>query len=158
MAFHRAIGIEFKEGVVVEATFQDGKVIQYDMAELYGKYPQLRALEDRELFTSGYTVGGYGVVWNDDLDIEMETIYQEGTTVRRVEPAHYVVLGEAVWAARAEKDITRKELGKIVGVDPEVIHDLEKGIAKPPDSIMKKLSETLETEFEFTTNPEEVQP
>lgn len=28
-------------------------------------------------------MGAYGIMWNDDLDIETETIYEDGVTVRK---------------------------------------------------------------------------
>ncbi len=46
-------------------------------------HPQLEALKDRTLFQSGKLVGGYGIIWNDDLDIEAETIYEDGNLVGR---------------------------------------------------------------------------
>ena len=46
-------------------------------------YPQLKALQDRSLFLSAKMVGAYGIVWNDDLDIETETIYEGGKTVHK---------------------------------------------------------------------------
>ena len=78
--FHKATDMRFLEGTAMEVIFQDGKVKQYDMASLFDKYPQLRALEDRELFLSGKLMGAYGIMWNDDLDIETETIYEDGVT------------------------------------------------------------------------------
>ena len=71
--FHKAVDLKFKEGTILEMTFQDGLVKQYDLAVLFDKYPQLKALENRELFLSGKLMGMYGIVWNDDLDIEAET-------------------------------------------------------------------------------------
>ena len=41
------------------------------MSGLFPKYPQLRALEKRTLFLSERLVGAYGIVWNDNLDIEV---------------------------------------------------------------------------------------
>lgn len=79
--FHKAVKLEMKEGTVLELTFQDGKVKQYDMSVLFSKYPQLTALKDRNLFLSGQLMGGYGIVWNDELDIEVETIYEDGISV-----------------------------------------------------------------------------
>ncbi|MBQ3882266.1 MAG: DUF2442 domain-containing protein [Bacteroidales bacterium] len=80
--FHKAEKLEFREGTVLHLTFQEGKVKGYDMAVLFDKYPQLCALKDRALFLSGQLdVGGYGVVWNEDLDISAETIYEEGETI-----------------------------------------------------------------------------
>ena len=79
--FHRAVDLKFKDGTLLELTFQDGKVIRYDMAVLFDKYPQLCALKDRELFESGKLVG-LGIIWNDGIDIETETIYEEGEVVQ----------------------------------------------------------------------------
>lgn len=77
--FHKATKLEFREGTLLELTFQNGEVRLYDMSVLFEKYPQLKALQDRELFISGRLMGAYGITWNDNLDIEAETIYEEGT-------------------------------------------------------------------------------
>ena len=69
-------------------TFQDGKVKRYDMSVLFSKYSQLETLKNRTMSTSAEMLGPYGVVWNDDLDIEAETIYEDGETVREEKPLH----------------------------------------------------------------------
>ena len=79
--FHKAIDLKFKEGTVVEVTFEDGMVKQYDMMVLSKKYPQVSALKDRKLFLSGRLMGYYGIIWNDDIDIETEEIYEFGETI-----------------------------------------------------------------------------
>lgn len=81
--FHKAIDLMLLEGTAMEVTFQDGIVKRYDMSVLFSKYPQLRALQDRSLFLSAKMVGAYGIMWNDDLDIETETIYEDGKTVHK---------------------------------------------------------------------------
>ena len=83
--FHKAVNLEFKEGTTLELTFQDGKIIQYDIAVLFDKYPQLRALKNRDLFLSGRLMGSYGIIWNNELDIEAETIYEDGQAIIRIE-------------------------------------------------------------------------
>lgn len=80
--FHKAIGLRFLEGTALEVTFRTGEVKRYDMRVLFPKYPQLAVLEDRDLFLSGKLMGSYGIIWNDDLDIETETIFRDGVTVR----------------------------------------------------------------------------
>ena len=82
--FHKAIDLKFLTGTTLEVTFQDGAVKEYDMRALFSKYPQLKALENRDLFLSGKLIGAYGIIWNDDLDLETETIYEEGKTVGHV--------------------------------------------------------------------------
>ena len=79
--FHKATDLTFREGTSLEVRFRDGKVKQYDMASLFDKYPQLKALEDRDLFLSGKLMGAYGIVWNEDIDIDTEEVYQNGRDV-----------------------------------------------------------------------------
>ena len=99
--FHKAMDMKFLDGTAMEVLFQDGKVKRYDIAELFGKYPQLRALKDRKLFLSGKLMGSYGIIWNEDLDIETETIYEEGVTVRKKSPVRSLAAAAAVASAHA---------------------------------------------------------
>ena len=78
---HKANCLEFKEGTCLTLAFEDGQIREYDMSDLFSKYPQLEALRNRSLFESGRLAGSYGIIWNEDLDIEAETIYQEGRSV-----------------------------------------------------------------------------
>lgn len=142
--FHKAVNLEMKEGTVIELTFRDGKVKQYDMAVLFDKYPRLSALKDRELFLSGRLMGAYGIVWNDELDIEAETVYEDGITVRTVRPAGSLVAGEAVAAARARKGISQMELAEATGIDQSDISKIERGVANPSVGTLSRIAEALD--------------
>ena len=72
--FHKAINVQFLENTVLEVTFTDGVIMRYDVASLFQKYPQLKQLENRSLFEKGKLVSGYGIIWNDELDIETDFI------------------------------------------------------------------------------------
>lgn len=61
--------------------FIDGTVKRYDILSLAKKFPQLNALKDRKLFLKGRLMGFSGVVWNDELDISAETVYEDGLDV-----------------------------------------------------------------------------
>lgn len=148
--FHRATGLKFCEGTALEVTFRDGLVKRYDMAGLFGKYPQLRTLEDRDLFCSGKLVSGFGIIWNEDLDIETETIYQDGLTVRRVTPAANAMVGDAVAAARAAVGMTQKELAAATGIDQSDISKIERGVANPAVSTLARIAEALGAELAIT--------
>ncbi len=141
--FHRAIDLEFGEGTVLNLTFQDGKVKQYDMAVLFEKYPQLCALKNRELFLSGRLMGSYGIIWNDDLDIEAETIYEEGETVQIVKLGANIMAGNAVSSARAKMDISQKELSEATGIDQSDISKIERGAANPSVNTLNRIAEAL---------------
>lgn len=131
----------------MELTFQDGKVKQYDMSVLFDKYPQLQALEDRALFLSGQLIGAYGIVWNDDVDIEAETIYEEGTTVGNVRPAAYTMVGDAVAAARARKGFSQKELAQATGIDQSDLSKIERGVANPSIGTLNRIAEALDAKL-----------
>lgn len=141
--FHKAISLTFREGTSLEVRFQDGKVKRYDMASLFGKYPQLRALEDRNLFLSGKLMGAYGIVWNDDLDIEVETIYEDGETVRTEKPVTENPAARAVAAARSVSGLSQQELARKTGIDQSDISRIERGTANPSVQTLDRIAKAL---------------
>lgn len=137
------MNLEFKEGTTLEVTFQSGEVKQYDIASLFPKYPILEALKDRSLFTSGKLIGHYGIVWNDDLDIEAETIYEDGITIRTVEVPFNIGVANAVYSARAKTGISQKELADLTGIDQSDISKIERGIANPSVNTLNRIAVAL---------------
>ena len=140
--FHKAIKLEFKEGTALQLTFQDGKVKRFDMAVLFDKYPQLLALRNRALFTSGRLAGYYGIIWNDDLDIEAETIYEEGIPVGEPRPVEQTA-SAAVLRARAQKGLSQKQLAALTGIDQADISRIERGLANPSVSTLERIAVAL---------------
>ena len=141
--FHKAIDLKLLEGTALEVTFQDGTVKRYDMSSLFSKYPQLKALQDRSLFLSGKMLGAYGIVWNDDLDIEAETIYEDGETVRREDVTIYQPSAHAVSAARAAVGISQKQLSTLTGIDQSDISKIERGVSNPSVATLERIAKAL---------------
>ncbi len=141
--FHKALELQFLEGSAFEVTFQDGYVKRYDIAQLFEKYPQLKALEDRTLFLSGKLDGYYGIRWTDELDLETETVYQEGETVRKLPPAPNIAVGEVVLSARAKKGYTQKQLSEATGIDQSDVSKIERGVSNPSISTLNKIAVAL---------------
>ncbi len=141
--FHKAVNLRFLEGTALEVVFQDGTVKQYDMAELFAKYPQLKALNNRDLFLSGKLMGAYGIIWNDDLDIEIETIYDDGKTVRVDQLPGNLAVASAVSSARASKGISQKQLASLTGIDQSDISKIERGIANPSVATLDRIAKAL---------------
>ena len=146
--FHKAINLSFREGTTLELTFQDGVVKQYDMSELFSKYPQLIVLEDRDLFLSARLASPYGIIWNDDLDIEAETIYEEGTTVRTGPPVSNEV-GDMILAARAKANLSQKQLSSLTGIDQSDISKIERGLSNPSVSTLDRIAKALGGKLEI---------
>ena len=115
--FHKAIGLQFLDSTAMAVTFQDGSVKRYDISVLFPKYPQLESLKNRELFLSGRLVGAYGIVWTDELDIETETIYEDGETIDIKLVKIQKVSSQAVLSARAKAGLSQKELSDLSGIE-----------------------------------------
>lgn len=60
-------------------TFECGEQKLYDMKPLL-EYPVFSPLTNKALFKSAHT-DGCTVVWNDDIDIDPECLYNEGIPV-----------------------------------------------------------------------------
>ena len=144
--FHKAIRLDYLENTTLELTFQDGKVMRFDMATLFGKYPQLKALENRELFTAG-KMGAYGIRWNDDLDIEAETIYQDGKLICTEKTPVNIMVAYAVGSARAKAGLSQSELAKKSSIDQADISKIENGLANPSISTLERLAKALDAEL-----------
>ena len=144
--FHKPVKLEFKEGTLLELTFRTGEVNQFDMATMFAVYPPAEALRDRTLFTSG-KLSGYGIIWNDDLDIEAETVYEEGTLVRTVNLPGDIDVAEAVLSARAAAGLSQKELAAVTGIDQSDISRIERGMANPSVLTLRRLAEGLGMEL-----------
>ncbi len=141
--FHKAIDLKFMDGTAMAVTFQDGAVKKYDMRVLFSKYPQLKALEDRDLFLSGKLMGAYGVYWNDDLDIEAETIYEDGETIRTENIPIQNASSHAVSSARAIAGISQKQLAVLTGIDQSDISKIERGVANPSVATLDRIAAAL---------------
>lgn len=141
--FHKASKLSFGEGTVLELTFQNGEVKAYDMAVLFSKYPQLEALRDRDLFLQGKLMGSYGIIWNDELDIEAETIYEDGVTIRHQAVAANDLAASAVLSARAKAGMSQSELAEKTGIDQSDISKIERGLANPSVVTLSRLAEAM---------------
>ena len=81
------------------------------------------------------------------MDIEAETIYEDGETVREEKPAAFVMVGNAVAAARAKKGLSQKELSGLTGIDQSDISRIERGIANPSINTLSRISRALDAEL-----------
>ena len=141
--FHKALSVKFLEGTALIVAFKDGTVKYFGMSTLFKKYPQLKALKNRDLFLSGELMGEYGIIWNEDLDIEVETIYESGRTIEIQKVSVHEASARAVAYARAVAGVTQKELATSSGIDQSDISKIERGIANPSVGTLEKIANAL---------------
>ena len=99
-------------------------------------------------------MGGYGIRWNDELDIEAETIYEEGICVRQDKPLSCSV-GNAVMEARAEAGFSQSQLARITGIDQSDISRIERGLGNPSVSTLSRIADALGRHLEIRITAQE---
>ncbi|MDR1292849.1 MAG: DUF2442 domain-containing protein [Clostridiales Family XIII bacterium] len=77
---HRIVELNTLPELKLSAMFENGERRIYDVAPLIPRWPAFRPLEDVPgLFEVARTdMGGLGVVWNDEIDIASDEIWENG--------------------------------------------------------------------------------
>ena len=146
--------MKLQDGVTLDVTFEDGLVKRFDMSQLYDYYPPYRDLENRELFESA-KLYRYIIIWNDLLDVGTDTIYEEGLTIRELKPFRNVDVGDAVGLARATRRVSQAELADKTGMDQSDISKIERGIANPSMSTLRKIADALDCKLVVRLEPKD---
>lgn len=143
------------EGTFVLATFQDGTQKKYDIRTMYDIFPQLKELEkDEELFKKiSVDTGGYGVSWNDDLDIDAEEIWENGEKINTVEVDCIIKTGLILANTRENLNMTQKELARKTGIYQGDISKIERGVANPSLSTLKRLADGMNMQLKIEFIP-----
>lgn len=142
---HKAIKLYLKEGTTIDILFLDGKTKRYDVLKMSKKYSKLNDLKDRKIFLSGKLFGWGGVIWNDELDLDANVIYEDGEDVESEENATEIILGFLIKQARLEKQLTQEELSNLIDIDQADLSKIENGKLCPSLSTIKRISKGLNT-------------
>lgn len=139
---NRIVFVKPLDGTVLLVGFQNGVEKTYDVKNMFAMFPQMQILEkDKALFNNVVVdTGGYGISWNDELDIESEEIWENGTKIGNISNDVLVELGYNLTLARENANITQKELAQKTGIDQANISKIERGIANPSLSTLKRLA------------------
>ena len=81
--FHKVKSVCALPDHQLSVQFAEGVTKIYDVKPLFLKWPAFRALEnDPELFSAvEVDAGGYGIVWNDDLDLSCDELFANGQSL-----------------------------------------------------------------------------
>lgn len=83
MRFHKIKDIAALPDMKLSVQFANGETKVYDVKPLKKQLPAFQALEDESLFGSVQVdQGGYGIVWNDNLDLSCDELWANGMTVQ----------------------------------------------------------------------------
>ena len=123
--------------------FADGVFKQFDLKPLINKYPPFKALTSvKGLYECAkIDIGGFGIVWNDELDLSADGLYERGiecSPPQNIAKFHNQLIDELV-SARKKAGLSQKQLEIISGVAQPCIARTETGSTDPQLSTLLKM-------------------
>ena len=78
--FHKVRAVDPLPNYMLSVSFENGEQRKYDVKPLFNKFDAFKTLEGiKGLFEQvRVDLGGYGVSWNDDIDLSCDELYYNG--------------------------------------------------------------------------------
>ena len=78
--FHKIKNVSPLPEYKLSVQFSEGVTKIYDVKPLFKKIPAFKSFESGNDFGGVYVdVGGYGIIWNDDVDLSCDELWESGT-------------------------------------------------------------------------------
>ena len=149
---HRVQEVKAKDNLIIEVLFVGGEIKKYDVKNLFEIFPQFKELENNNTLFNKVSVdiGGYGISWNDELDLDAETLWIDGILVEIQKPTNINhILAYQLLQAREGAKLTQKELAEKTGIYQADISKIERGIGNPSLLTLKRLADGLDMDLEL---------
>ncbi|MCM1224183.1 MAG: helix-turn-helix domain-containing protein [Lachnospiraceae bacterium] len=142
---HKIQSVKPLKDLKVSVLFQNGTEKEYDIHKLYPAFPQFKEFElNNELFNQVQVdTGGYGISWNDNLDLDAEDIWEDGTEVCTHDVDVVFLLADSLMKIRDQAGMTQKQLAEATGIYQADISKIERGLGNPSISTLKRLAEGM---------------
>ncbi|MDO6994107.1 DUF2442 domain-containing protein [Brachyspira innocens] len=76
MIFHKIKNVKAMDNLILKIIFENEEVRYYDVKKLISEHKEFEILNDISLFNLvKVDTGGYGISWNDELDISCNALY-----------------------------------------------------------------------------------
>ncbi|MBQ2999393.1 MAG: DUF2442 domain-containing protein [Clostridia bacterium] len=79
--FHKIKTVSALPEYKLSVQFAEGITKIYDVKPLMERIPIFAEINDAEFACVAVDVGGYGIVWNDDLDLSCDELWENGVQV-----------------------------------------------------------------------------
>lgn len=80
--FHKIKNVSPLPEYKLSVQFAEGVTKIYDIKPLFQKIPAFKSFENNNDFGGVYVdVGGYGIIWNDELDLSCDELWENGVEV-----------------------------------------------------------------------------
>lgn len=119
---NKIMSASFLNDYIICAQFASGVTKKYDIKPLFNEIKLFNNLKDNNLFIYGHVdTGGYGIVWDDQIDISADEIWENGIVVK-TNFDNLLSIGEATKLWNLDDSTIRKAIarGKFVnGIDTQ---------------------------------------
>lgn len=83
ITFHKVTSVSPLKDYELSVHFWDGVTKIYDIKPWFEQQPVFKTLKKRNLFSKVHVDGqGYGISWNDDVDLSCDELWHGGRTVK----------------------------------------------------------------------------
>lgn len=83
MKFHKLKDVVAQDDKTITVLFANGVTKTYDVKPLIERFEAFKALDEESLFTAvKVDQGGYGIIWNDDIDLSCEELWENGAELK----------------------------------------------------------------------------
>ncbi len=139
----------------LSAVFQDGTEKEYNVGALSSVFPQFREFDtNQDLFAKvKVDVGGYGISWNDELDLSADEIWECGITVGKKDVGLADMVAESLTSARNSVGMTQSCLAEETGIYQADISKIERGLANPSLLTLQRLADGMGMEIRIEFVP-----
>lgn len=81
--FHKVKNVFVLPDYKLNVQFAEGVTKMYDVKPLFDKIPIFKSFKEQpEMFSDvSVDVGGYGIVWNDEVDLSCDELWENGTKI-----------------------------------------------------------------------------
>ena len=81
--FHKIKSVSALSDYRLSVRFIDGCTKIYDVKPLFNRMAVFSQLKNLKLFSDvSVDVGGYGIIWNDDLDLSCDELWENGVEIK----------------------------------------------------------------------------
>lgn len=142
---HRIKSVKPLKDLKLSVLFQNGVEKEYDIHNLYSVFPQFKEFETNSNLFNQVQVdaGGYGISWNDNLDLDAEDIWENGNEVCVHDVDVVFLLADSLTKMRDKVGMTQKQLAETTGIYQADISKIERGLANPSISTLKRLADGM---------------
>lgn len=82
--FHKVEEVKPMKRMTLRIKFKSGEVKIYDIEPLIKDWKVFERLQDRDLFLKvKVDVGGYGISWNDEIDLSCNELWKNGVLINK---------------------------------------------------------------------------